>query len=410
MATQSASPTGFKELAKQTALYPQESLDPRTQNGKSLVIGVPREISLQENRIALTPEAVAILTRNGHQVWVEKGAGAGGHFQDHEYSEAGARVLDSAREVLQADLILKVEPLLESECELVKTGATVISALNLPTHQKDFFERLNQKKITGIGYEFIEDRAGGLPIVRTMSEIAGSTSMLIAAEYLSSPGNGKGLVLGGITGIPPTKVVILGAGTVGEFAARTAIGLGADIKVFDRHVYRLQRLKYAVGQSMYTSIIDSDTLKEAISRADVVIGAMRGENGQSPCVVTEEMIAGMNPNSIVIDVSIDQGGCFETSRITTHEKPVFRHHDVIHYCVPNIASRVARTASIALSNVFLPFLLEVGTIGGMEEMLFKSRWVMKGVYTYKGALTNAHIAHKFNMPYKDLSLLMMARL
>ncbi|ODS83577.1 MAG: alanine dehydrogenase [Cytophagaceae bacterium SCN 52-12] len=410
MATPSTSPTGFKELAKQSALYPQESLDPLVQNGKSLLIGVPKEVSLQENRVALTPESAAILTRNGHRVWVEKGAGTGAHFADNEYTEAGAEILESADQIFQADLILKVEPLIDREFEWVKAGATVISALNLPTHQKAFFEKLNQKKITGIGYEFIEDPAGGLPIVRTMSEIAGSASMLIAAEYLSSPSNGKGLVLGGITGIPPTKVVILGAGTVAEYAARAALGLGADIKVFDRHIYRLQRLKYAVGQSVYTSIIDSDTLREAISRADVVIGAMRGENGQSPCVVTEEMVAGMNPNSIIIDVSIDQGGCFETSRLTTHDKPVFKHLDVIHYCVPNIASRVARTASIALSNVFLPFLLEVGTIGGIEEMLYSSRWIMKGVYTYKGSITNAHIAQKFKMPYKDLSLLMMARL
>jgi alanine dehydrogenase len=410
MATQSASPTGFKELAKQSALYPQESLDPLIQNEKSLLIGIPKEVSLQENRVALTPEGVAILTRNKHRILVEKGAGLGAHFSDREYSEAGAQIADSPREVFQADLILKVEPLIEKEFEWVKAGATVISALNLPTHNKSFFEKLNQKKITGIGYELIEDRAGGLPIVRTMSEIAGSTAMLIAAEYLSSPGNGKGMVLGGITGIPPTKVVILGAGTVAEYAARTAIGLGADIKVFDRHIYRLQRLKYAVGQSVYTSIIDTDTLGEAISRADVVIGAMRGENGQSPCVVTEEMIAGMSPNSIVIDVSIDQGGCFETSRITTHDKPVFKHQDVIHYCVPNIPSRVAHTASIALNNVFLPFLLEVGTIGGIEEMLYTSRWVMKGVYAYRGALTNAHIAQKFSMNYKDLSLLIVARL
>ncbi len=410
MATPSTSPTGFKELAKQSALYPQESLDPLVQNGKSLLIGVPKEVSLQENRVALTPESVAILTRNGHRVWIEKGAGTGAHFTDNEYAQAGAEVLESAKQIFQADLILKVEPLIDKEFEWVKTGATVISALNLPTHQKTFFEKLNQKKITGIGYEFIEDPAGGLPIVRTMSEIAGSAAMLIAAEYLSSPSNGKGLVLGGITGIPPTKVVILGAGTVAEYAARAALGLGADIKVFDRHIYRLQRLKYAVGQSVYTSIIDSDTLREAISRADVVIGAMRGENGQSPCVVTEEMIAGMNPNSIIIDVSIDQGGCFETSRLTTHDQPVFKHLDVIHYCVPNIASRVARTASVALSNVFLPFLLEVGMIGGIEEMLYSSRWIMKGVYTYKGSLTNAHIAQKFKMPYKDLALLMMARL
>ncbi len=403
-------PPGFEALAKQSSLYPQESLAPVKEHGNSLFIGIPKEVSLQENRVGLTPEGVAILVRHGHEVWVEKDAGKDANFIDREYSEAGARIVLSPKEVYQADLILKIEPLIPAEFDWVKAGSTVISALNLPSHERSYFEQLNQKKITGIGYELIEDRVGGLPVIRTMSEIAGSAALLIAAEYLTSPSGGRGLILGGVTGIPPTKVVILGAGTVAEYATRAALGLGADIKVFDKHIYRLQRLRYIVGQNLYTSIIDSDILKEAISRADVIIGAMRGENGLSPCVVTEEMIAQMRPNSVIIDVSIDQGGCFETSRMTTHNHPVFRHHDIIHYCVPNIASRVPHTASMALSNVFLPFLLEMGTIGGIEAMLYANRWMMKGVYSHKGTLTNSHIARKFNMKYKDLSLLMMARM
>ncbi|RAJ94307.1 alanine dehydrogenase [Larkinella arboricola] len=374
------------------------------------MIGLPKEVSLQENRIALTPEAVAILVRNGHEVLVEKGAGAGAKFSDNDYSEAGALVAPSAKEVYDANLILKVEPLVEQEFEYIKPGSTLISAVNLPNHDRKYFERLNGKKITALGYEYIEDKVGGMPVIRAMSEIAGSTVMLIAGEYLSSANNGRGVILGGITGVPPTKVVILGAGTVAEYAARTALGLGAEIKVFDKHIYKLQRLKYAIGQHIYTSIIETDTLSEAIQRADVVIGAMRAEDGLSPVVVTQEMVSHMKLDAVIIDVSIDQGGNIETSRMTTHKEPTYKLHDVIHYCVPNIPSRVAHTASLALSNIFLPFLLKTGTLGGIEEMMFANRWFMKGVYSHNGLLTNAYIAKKFNMRYKDLSLLLAARI
>jgi alanine dehydrogenase len=402
--------TGFEELAKQSILYPQESLMAVKKDQNSLHIGLPKEISLQENRIALTPDAVGILVRNGHEVWVERDAGKGANLSDHEYSEAGAKIVQTPEEVYQAKVILKVEPLVEDEFRYVKSGTTLISVLNLPVLEKKYFEKLNELKITGIGYELIEDKVGGKPIIRAMGEIAGSTVLLIAAEYLSTPNGGRGIILGGITGVPPTKIVILGAGTVSEYATRAAISVGADIKVFDKHIYRLQRLKYAIGQNLYTSIIDSDILAEAIARADVVIGTMRAENGLSPLVVTKEMVSKMKPGSVIIDVSIDQGGSFETSRMTTHKNPIFRYNDVIHYCVPNIPSRVAHTASNALSNVFLPFLLQTGTIGGIEEMIYANRWFMKGVYCHKGTLTNSHIARSFNMRYKDLTLLLAARM
>ncbi|MBC8153978.1 MAG: alanine dehydrogenase [Bacteroidetes bacterium] len=403
--------TGFGELAKQTqsALATQEAPLSVKTHKNSLLIGLPKEVSLQENRIALTPEAVAILVRNGHEVVYEKGAGVGAKFTDTEYSEAGAQLVYSAREVYEANLILKVEPLIDSEFDYIKSGSTLISAINLPAHERSHFEKLNEKNITGLGYEYIEDQANGLPVIRSMSEIAGSAVMLIAGEYLSTASNGRGIILGGITGVPPTKVVVLGAGTVAEYVARTALGMGADIKVFDKHLYKLQRFKYAVGQQVYTSIIDSDTLGEAIERADVVIGSMRAEDGLSPVVVTEEMVGRMKENSIIIDVAIDQGGNFETSRMTTHKAPTYKVHGVIHYCVPNIAARVAHTASTALSNVFLPFLLQTGTIGGIEEMMYANRWFMKGVYCHNGTLTNANIARKFSMRYKDLELLLAAR-
>ncbi|KAB7727088.1 alanine dehydrogenase [Rudanella paleaurantiibacter] len=400
--------TGFEELAKQTALYPKEAPAAVRTDKHSLQIGLPKEVSFQENRIALTPEAVAILVRHGHRVVVETAAGTGAKFSDNDYSEAGAQIVYSPEEVFDSNVILKVEPLVDHEFAYLKSGSTLISALNLPSHERRYFERLNEKQITGIGYEYIEDPGGGLPVIRTMSEIAGSTVMLIAGEYLSSV-NGRGVILGGITGVPPTKVVILGAGTVAEYAIRAAHGMGVDIKVFDRHLYKLQRLKYAVGQPIYTAIIDSDTLAEAIERADVVIGAIRGDDGHSPVVVTDEMVSRMRPEAVIVDVAIDQGGNFESSRMTSHKNPTFQHHGIIHYCVPNIASRVAHTASMALSNIFLPFLLETGTIGGIEEMMYKNRWFMKGVYSHKGTLTNAYIARKFSMRFKDLQLLLAAR-
>jgi alanine dehydrogenase len=404
-----AQQSGFQEILLKTALYPQEKVATTSKGSKSLFIGLPKEISQQENRISLTPDAVALLIRNGHDVIIESGAGLNANFTDRAYSEAGAQIVFSPKEVYQADLIVKIEPLVEAEMELVKPGSTVISALHLPSRSADYFRKLNETKITGIGFELIQDKDGGLPITRAMSEIAGSTVMLIASEYLSSVTDGKGIILGGITGVPPTKVVILGAGTVAEYAARAAIGLGAEIKIFDREVYRLQRIKYAIGPNIYTSIIDSDTMGDAIQRADVVIGALRGHDGRSPCVVTEEMIGRMQENSVIIDVCIDQGGCFETSQLTNHKQPTYKHLGVIHYCVPNIASRVATTASIALSNIFTPFLLKTGTLGGIEEMIFVDKYFVKGVYTFKGSLTNLTIAQNYGMRYKDLSLLMAAR-
>lgn len=399
------------ELAhSQSVLYPQESPAMVKKGKKSLFIGLPKEVSLQESRIALTPEAVSLLVRNGHEVVIEKGAGEAAKFSDNDYSEAGAKIAYTPEEVFEADVILKIEPLIEKEISYLKNDQTVISTLNIPNLDRKYFERLNDKKTTGIGYELIQDKVGGLPIIRAMSEIAGNTVMLVAAELLSSVHNGRGIILGGITGVPPTKVVILGAGTVGEYAARAAHALGAEIKVFDQHIYRLQRIKYTIGQQIYTSIIDSETLTKELERADVVIGAMRAEDGISPMVVTEEMVSRMKKNSIIIDVSIDQGGCFETSEMTTHKQPTFQKYGVTHYCVPNIASRVAHTASIALSNVFTPFLLKTGTIGGIEEMIFAKQWFTKGVYCYKGSLTNLPIAQRFNLRYKDLGLLIAARM
>jgi alanine dehydrogenase len=400
---------GVEELAKEQSLYPQESLLKVKEGDKSLFIGIPRERSLQENRVALKPSSVAVLVAGGHEVWVETGAGKAAKFLDKDYSEAGAKIVYSAKEVYSADIMLKVEPPMSEEISYMKSGQTLFSAIQTGRQSAHFINALNEKKVTALAYELIEDKVGGLPLVRAMSEIAGSTVMLIAAEYLSNVNGGQGVIVGGITGVPPTQVVILGSGTVAEHAARAALGLGADIQIFDNHIYKLRRIKHALGQQVYTSTLDNSTLVAALKNADVVIGAMRVEKGRNKCVVTEEMVMEMKQDSIIIDVTIDQGGCIETAELTTHNDPVYRKHGVIHYCVPNIPSRVARTASTALSNIFTPVLMQIADVGGVGDMIFTHKWFMKGVYTFKGSLTNPHLARKFNLKYKDLNLLMAAR-
>ena len=380
------------------------------QDNRSFLIGLPREISLQENRICLTPDAIALLVSHGHEVWVETKAGLGSKFSDKLYSEAGAKIVYSPQEVYKADIILKIEPPTMVEMEYFKPGQILISALQLGHLEKNFIDALIQKRVTSLAWEFIEDKVGGMPIIRSMSEIAGSTVMLIAAEYLSSIHDGKGIILGGITGVPPTKVVIIGAGTVAEYAARAALSLGAEIQVFDNHLYKLRRIKHTLGHQFYTSTIDTVTLGDSLMTADVVIGALRAEKGRARHVVSEEMVSRMIPNSLIIDLSIDQGGSIATSEITTHTKPVFRKYDVIHYCVPNVASRVAHTATTALSNIFTPTILRAAEEGGVEQMIFTHKWFMKGVYTYKGGLTNETVARKFGIKFKNIELLLAARI
>lgn len=399
---------GFEALAK-SAVATQEKLMPVKKGNHAFFIGLPCEVSLQENRISLTPDAVAILVNNGHEVWVETKAGLGSKFTDKQYSEAGAKIVYSAQEVYKAEVILKIEPPTLEEIEWMRPGQALISAIQLGHLKPDTIQALLKKRVTALAYEFIEDKVGGMPIIRAMSEIAGSSVMLIASEYLSTASNGRGIILGGITGVPPTKVVIIGAGTVGEYAARAALGLGADVQIFDNHLYKLRRIKQLLSQQIYTSTIDTLTLSETLKTADVVIGALRAEKGRTRHVVNEEMVSSMKSDSIIIDVSIDQGGCIETSDITTLSKPIFKKHGVIHYCVPNIASRVAHTAATALSNIFTPTILRASEEGGMDKMIFSHKGFMKGVYTYNGGLTNESLARKFGLKHKNIELLAAAR-
>ncbi len=373
---------------------------------KDLFIGIPKETSFQENRVALTPEAVSVLVNNGHDVAVEHGAGEGSFYFDSDYSEAGARIVYDKSEIYKASTIIKSAPISEEELEWLQPNQVIISPIHLPFLKKEMLEQLVSKKIIAIAFDSIKDDSGTYPIVRSMSEIAGSSAILTAAKYLNNVHNGKGILLGGISGVPPAKVLILGAGVVGEFSARTALGLGASVMIFDNSIYRLMRLQNNIGRRCFTSVLEPVTLAEELANTDVVIGALKPVNGITPLVVTEEMVRNMKAGSVIIDVSIDRGGCFETSKVTTHESPIYKKYDVIHYCVPNMASGVSRTASRAISNVLMPVMLQCADMGGFEGLIQAKSGIRNGVYLYKGCVTNAPIARRFGFKYTDLDLLL----
>ena len=375
-----------------------------------LYIGIPREITLNENRIALVPSSVATLVNKGHRVVVETEDCAECSFSNQDFSEAGAEIAYDPEKVYEASVIIKVAPPTLEEIEMMHPNQILISPLQLPIITSEYISRLKQKRVIALAMEYIKDESNTFPIVRIMSEMAGLSAMLTAAELLSSTSGGKGVLLGGISGVPSAKVVILGAGIVAEYATRTALGLGAEVRIFDNNVYKLKRIQNQVGQQLYTSAINPVYLEKELVDADVAIGAMHSKSGRTPVVVSEEMVAKMKPGSVIIDVSIDQGGCFATSEVTSHEKPTFVKHDVIHYCVPNVAARVSNTASVAVSNILTPILLKAGSTGGIEKLLFQHYGLRHGVYTYKGCLTNEYLGERFKIKFTALDLLITSSL
>ena len=374
---------------------------------KPLLIGIPKEIAFQENRIGLIPDAVGVLIANGHEVMVESGAGDGSRYTDHDYAEAGARIVFEKEEVYKCPILVKTAPPVEADLPFLQMHQIIISPLHLSALKKELVEKLMAKKITALAIENIKDENQNYPILRSMGEIAGSAVMLIAGQYLSNFNQGKGILLGGISGVPPTKVVIIGADIIGEFATRNALALGASVKVFDNNVSRLQRLQNNLGQRVWTSVIEPKILAKQLKTCEVAVGALRNDTGRSPIVVTEEMVAAMRPG--IIDVAIDRGGCFETSELTNHEHPVITKHNVIHYGVPNIPSGFARTASQAISNVLMPLLIQVGDQGGLEEIIWQQVHMREGIYLYKGALTDFYISAKFQLKFTDLNLLIASK-
>ncbi len=385
-------------------LLPQEEKLEVARHKSELFIGIPKETSFQERRICLTPDAVSSLSSHGHRVMIEAGAGLSAGYCDKEYSEAGGEITSDTKKVFRCPILLKVEPLTMEEIKMVNSGAIVISALQIKTRKKEYFEALSKKKATALAFEFIKDEDGSYPAVKTLSEIAGTASVLIAAELMINNDFGKGLLFGNITGVPPTDVVIIGAGTVGEFAAKTALGLGASVKVFDNSITKLRRLQNNLSQCIFTSTIQPKGLLKALRRCDVAIGAMRGKE-RCPEVVTETMVEHMKRGAVIVDVSIDTGGCFETSEVTTHENPTFIKHNVIHYCVPNIPSRYSKSASMSLSNILTPYLINIADDGGLESAIRMNKGLKNGVYIYHGLLTNKAIGDWFSLPHQDINLI-----
>ena len=385
-------------------LLPKEERLEVSSTSKELFIGIPKERSYQEKRICLTPDAVSALSNNGHRVLIESGAGNNAAFSDSEYSEAGAEITEDTARVFGCSIILKVEPPTLEEIELIKPNSILISALQLKMQQKPYFEALAKKRVTALGFEFIRDNDGAFPAVRQLSEIAGTASILIASEIMSITNVGNGLMMGNISGMPPTEVVVIGAGVVGEYATKSALGLGANVKVFDNSITRLRRLQDNVGQRIYTSTMQPKNLRKALMRCDVAIGATKGKN-RAPILVNEAMVETMKQGAVIIDVSIDMGGCFETSELTTHDQPTFEKHGVIHYCVPNIPARYSRTSSVSLSNIFMPYLLQIGEAGGLENAIRQDQGLKHGLYVYHGVITNKSVSNWFDLDHRDLNLL-----
>lgn len=396
---------GFAQFVTSETLEPQSQSSEYDTKSNKLFIGIPVETTMQENRVALVPNSVRTLVGVGHRVVMQAGAGERSTFTDHEYSEAGAEIVSSAEEVYKAGVLLKVAPPTLAEIDLLHPDQILISPLQIPIISADYIDGLRKKRVISIAMEYLQADDGSYPVVRIMSEIAGISAMHTAADLLSNVRGGRGTLLGGVSGVPPAKVVILGAGVVGEFATRTALGLGASVRIFDDDVYKLMRIQSLIGRQLHTSTINPVYLEYQLLSADVVIGAIHSKEGRTQLVVTEEMVSKMKPGSVIIDVSIDQGGCFETSHVTTHDKPTFKKYDVIHYCVPNIASKVARTASVAVSNILTPILIKAGGAESIERLLFTSPGLRHGIYTFKGCLTNAYLSKRFEMKYTALDLL-----
>lgn len=390
-------------FSKQQLLPQEETLEIEKKKGQ-LFIGLPKENQRTEKRICLTPDAVNAITANGHRIVIESGAGEGANYSDKDYTDAGAEISRDTKKVFSCPIILKVEPPTLAEIDDINPQAIVISALQIKTQSKKYFEQLAQKRITAIAFEYIRDEDGKYPAVRSLSEIAGISSILIAAELTAATNQGNGLMFGNISGVPPVEVVIIGAGTVGEYAARSALGLGANIKVFDNSLTKLRNIQTNLNRAVYTSTIQPKNLLKALKRCDVAIGAVRGQD-RSPVLVSSTMVESMKKGAVIIDVSIDMGGCFETTEVTTHDNPTIEKFGVIHYGVPNIPSRYPRTSSISISNIFTPYLLKIGDDGGLEHSLRFDKGLRNGLYMYHGILTNKSVGDWFGLSYNDINFL-----
>jgi alanine dehydrogenase len=390
------------------AFMPKEEQLETAVRFRNISIGIPNDTKDDEKRVALTPEAVSQLVESDNEVVVQKGAGNGANYTDKDYSEYGAAITDSPARVYSSDVVIKVAPFSEKETDYLKGNQVVMSYLNVLKLSEETLAKLIRKKVTAIAFEKIRDNQGAMPVIESMSEISGVTSIHLASDYLSNHHGGKGVMLGGITGVTPTEVIILGANTAGEYAAKAALGLGSQVKIFDNSLPRLRRFETLIGQRLQTSVFHPQVLKKALKSADVVIGAIELEDLRPWYYITEEMVRTMKKGSVIIDLSIDRGGCIETTECRAMRDPVYEKFGVIHFSAWNLPSRVARTASIALSNVFAPLLQTMADSGGITQLLKNDPGVRNGVYLYNGMLTNDTLGQKFGVLSKDLDLLLSA--
>ena len=375
----------------------------------NISLGIPKERAQDERRVAISPAGAQILTEHGIRVIIETTAGQSSNFPDSDYAEAGASIAPSPEELFrQSNVIVKVSPPQPEELPLFTSGQMLLSALHLGTVSRHMVKTLLERNITALGFEFIETRDGELPIVRTLSEIAGSLAIQTAAKYLETGYGGSGILLGGIAGVPPAHVTIIGAGTVGLFAEQDALGLGAQVTVIDKEINRLRRFEAFFNRHLVTAIANDHYISQLAKVSDVMIGALSPKKKISQPLVSEQVVRSMKPGSVIIDVSIDQGACFATSRHTSHTNPIYVKHGVTHYCVPNIPSAVAKTASFALTNTLLPFLLKLTEHETIADILWKSHSLRKGTYVYKGYVTKKVLAELTDFPFREIDMLLAA--
>lgn len=387
------------------SLLPEEKLCGVYREGRSLLIGIPRETGVFEKRIALTPEAVAVLTAEGHQVILESGAGDSVHYPDVMYSEAGAEITSRPDCVWGAEIVLKVGPPSPEEIERMRPKSTLISLLQLSFLSQASLERMQERRINAVAYELIADKYGTHPIINSISEVEGRAAIVIAAELLTNMNGGKGILLGSCAGVSPTEVVIIGAGKAGREAARTADALGAMVKVFDNNIDQLREIQRLLHPSIFTSTLHPNVLYHSLQSADVVIGTLRFEHGERRFSISEELVRDMKRGSLIIDLSIDQGGCFETSRSPhTMSEAIFEKYGVTHFCVPNISSRVARTTSICLSNHFTPLLMRFAEYPSVNDFIRVHEGFRAGIYIYNGKLVNKVVGEHFGLSWSDIIL------
>ncbi|MDO9634071.1 MAG: alanine dehydrogenase [Paludibacter sp.] len=393
-----------QDPSTQRTFFPEESLLREIVRQPRLSIGVPCEHAHAETRLALTPEGVSIVVEEGHTVMVQRGAGLPMFYTDLQYSEAGAKIVDTEAEVFGTDIVLKIAPPTLEELSFMKNGKSIFSMLQLSNFSAESIKMMISKKMNAVAYELIKDEQKAFPVVNTIAEIEGNTAIAVASELMSNASGGKGILLGGIAGVSPTEVVILGAGLAGSVAARSALALGAQVKIFDHDINKLRKIQHYLGQQVFTSVIHPAVLFKALTTADAVIGNLRYINGSERFMVSEDLVKTMKQGAIIIDLSVDQGGCFETSTCRTIENPVFEKYGIIHYCVPNISARVGRTSSMALSNIFAPMLVKIGNSGSVKLAVSESSGFRNGAYVYGGILVNRLIASYFGLNSNDIGL------